>query len=80
LSDSWTEQGSTEHSQLQKIRSLLAGGLTAPPVGKVIAKITASYSGGNLSTLVYKDASDMTLFTLTFSWNSDGSWAGVVRS
>jgi hypothetical protein len=58
----------------------LLRGLTDPPTGKQIAKIIPSYSGGNLSTLTYKDASDAVLFTLTFSWNADGSWTGVTRS
>ncbi len=55
-------------------------GLTAPPPGRKVAKIGFSWYGdGSLQTLSFYDGADL-LFTLTFTWNPDGTLAEVVRS
>jgi hypothetical protein len=80
MSEPWMESGSTEHMQLQKIRSLLSGGLMAPPPGRNITKLAFTWNpDGSLGSLGVYEGADL-LFTLTFTWNPDGSLADVVRS
>jgi len=69
----------TEHLQLQYIRAALSD-LMAPPKDKKITKLAFTwYVGGSLETLKAYDGAEL-LFTLTFSWNADGTLKEVSRS
>jgi hypothetical protein len=74
------ESGSTEHMQLQKIRSLLFADLMRVPPGKQVSKHSFTWNvDGTLATLSAYDGAEL-LFTLAFSWNVDGSLKDVSRS
>jgi len=74
------EPGSTEHTQLQKIRSLLFADLMRVPLGKQISKHAFTWNvDGTLATLATYDGAEL-LFTLSFSWNVDGTLKEVSRS
>lgn len=74
------EPGSTEHTQLQKIRSTLLSEFMRAPLGKKITKMAFTWTaGGNVETLKCYDGSTL-LFTLTFDWNEDGTLKEVARS
>lgn len=80
-SEPWMESGSTEHMQLQKIRSGLFADLMRVPPGKQIARFDFTWRpDGTLETLKAYGAGDELLFTLTFSWNIDGTLQSVTRS
>ena len=74
------ESGSTEHTQLQKIRSLLSSDLMHVAPGKKITKHAFTWNpDGTLATLKAYDGETL-LFTLSFAWNPDGSLEEVSRS
>jgi hypothetical protein len=76
----WQEPGSTDHAQLQKIRSLLFADLMRVPPGKQISKNAFTWNGdGTLATLKAYDGAEL-LFTLTFSWNVAGTLSEVART
>jgi hypothetical protein len=55
-------------------------GLTAPPPGKKVTKLSFSWNAdGSLHVLSFFDGAEL-LFALTFGWNLDGSLAEVVRA
>jgi len=69
----------TEHLQLQYIRAALSG-IMAPPKDKKVTKVAFTWYGDKtLETLKAYDGGEL-LFTLTFTWNGDGTWKDVVRS
>jgi hypothetical protein len=68
----------TEHLQLQYIRAALSG-IMAPPKDKKITKFVATWAGGNMDTLKFYDGVEL-LFTLTFTWNGDGTFNQVART
>ena len=69
----------TEHLQLQYIRAALAN-IMAPPKDKKVTKYAFTWTaGGLLETLRAYDAADL-IFTLTFTWNVDGTLNQVARS
>jgi len=69
----------TEHLQLQYIRAALAG-IMAPPKDKKVTKYAFTWTvGGLLETLKAYDGAEL-LFTLTFTWNADGTLSTIVRS
>jgi len=81
MSEPWMESGSTEHMQLQKIRSGLFADIMRVAPGKQIEKLGFSWNvDGSVQTLKAYGAEDELLFTLTFTWNVDGSLKEVVRS
>lgn len=54
--------------------------LMAPPPGKKITKLAFTWTaGGNVETIKTYDGTEL-LFTLTFSWNVDGTLKEVARS
>ncbi len=80
MSDPLAEPGSTEHMQLQKIRSLLMSGLMSADPGQKITKLEFTYNADkNIETLVTKQGSQ-TLFTLTFAYNADKEVESITRS
>lgn len=48
MSEPWSESGSTEHMQLQKIRSLLFADLMRVPPSKQISKFAFSWNADGL--------------------------------
>jgi hypothetical protein len=76
----WMETESTEHTQLQKIRALLSSDLMHVDPGKKITKNAFTWTaGGNIETLKAYDGADL-LYTLTFTWNGDGTLQKVERT
>ena len=76
----WQEPGSTDHAQLQKIRSLLFADLMRVPPGKQVSKHCFAWNvDGSLASLGAYDGVEL-LFTLTFTWNVDGTLKDVSRS
>lgn len=54
--------------------------LMAIPPGKKITKLAGTWTiGGQIETIKAYDGAEL-LFTLTFTWNADGTWKDVVRS
>ena len=69
----------TEHLQLQYIRAALSD-IMAPPKDKKVTKYAFTWTaGGLLETLKAYDGAEL-LFTLTFSWNVEGTLKEVARS
>jgi len=69
----------TEHLQLQYIRAALSD-IMAPPKDKKVTKYAFTWTaGGLLETLKAYDGAEL-LFTLTFSWNVDGTLKEVART
>ena len=67
MSEPWMEGDSTEHEQLQKIRSLLTSSLMRVNPGQKITKLGFwEDSNGNLKYIKAYDGETL-LFTLTFS-------------
>jgi len=80
MTEPYMESGSTEHKQLQKIRSLLSANLTRLEPGQKITKQAFTWNpDGTLATLKMYDGETL-LFTLSFSWNPDGTLKEVARS
>jgi len=54
--------------------------LTAVPPNKKITKLAFTWTvGGSVETIKFYDVAEL-LFTLTFTWNADGTLKEVVRS
>jgi len=69
----------TEHLQLQYIRAALSD-IMAPPKDKKVTKVAFTwYADKTLETLKAYDGADL-LFTLTFTWNGDGTLNQVART
>jgi len=63
----------------EAIHSALSG-LMAPPPGKKITKVAFTwYADKTLETLKAYDGAEL-LFTLTFTWNGDGTLNQVART
>jgi len=59
---------------------LLKGALINPPTGKKITKNAFTWTAGGLvETIKYYDGAEL-LFTLTFTWNGDGTLKEVART
>lgn len=68
-------------SILSFIQSATFQGLTRVPPGKQVNEIKLTWNlNGTLATWTAQDADGNTLFTLTFTWNPDGTLYDVVRS
>jgi hypothetical protein len=69
----------TEHLQLQCIRAALSD-IMAPPKDKKVTKVAFTWYGDKtLETLKAYDGGEL-LFTLTFSWNAEGTLKEVART
>jgi hypothetical protein len=53
--------------------------LTAVPVGKLVSEKRFTWTNGILATVACYDGEEL-LYTLTFTWNPDGTLQKVVRS
>jgi len=82
MTEPYMESGSTEHKQLQKIRSLLSADLMRVSPGQKITKLGFwEDANGNLKYIKVYDGESL-LFTLTFSnagAASEESWS-ITRS
>jgi hypothetical protein len=63
----------------ESIHNAILSGLTSPPLGKKVTKIESTYSEGMISTIKFYQDIEL-LFTLTFTWNPDGTFQSVVRT
>jgi hypothetical protein len=64
----------------ESIHDAILSQLTSPPTGKRILKLASTVNpDGSLATLKYYDENNSLLFTLTFTWNSDGSFV-IIRT
>jgi hypothetical protein len=63
----------------ESIHNAILSGLTSAPLGKKVTKIEFTYSGGNISTIKFSQDTEL-LFTLTFTWNGDGTLQSITRS
>ncbi len=67
MAEPWMESGSTEHAQLQKIRSALLSEFLRAPLGHMITKLGFwEDSNGNLKYVKVYDGETL-LFTIEFS-------------
>jgi hypothetical protein len=65
----------------ESIHDAILSALTSAPSGKKIAKYAFTWiAGGNVDTIKAYDGGGALLFTLTFSWNPDGTLSEVSRS
>lgn len=63
----------------ESIHNAVLSGLAAAPLGKKVTKIEFTYSSGNIATVKFSSDTNL-LFTLTFTWNGDGTLASITRS
>jgi len=63
----------------ESIHNAILSGLASAPLGKKVTRIEFTYSSGVLSSIVFYQDTQL-LFTLTFTWNADGSLASISRS
>ena len=63
----------------ESIHNAILSGLANAPLGKKVTRIEFTYSSGVLSSIVFYQDTQL-LFTLTFTWNADGSLASISRS
>jgi hypothetical protein len=63
----------------ESIHNAILSGLTSAPLGKKVTKIQGTYSGGMLETIKFYQDTEL-LFTLTFTWNADGTFQSVIRT
>jgi len=61
------------------IHDAVRSGIASAPEGKNVRSIDLSYSGPDLTNLVYKDEGGNALFTLTLTW-SGGNLTRIERS
>lgn len=61
------------------IHDAILSGLTAVPEGKKITKQAFTYANGTVETIRFYDGAEL-LFTLTFTWNADGTLKEIERS
>jgi hypothetical protein len=75
-----TEVAYGQYSEAYRAIHSALSGLMAPPPGKKITKLGFTWTaGGNVETIKAYDGVDL-LFTLTFTWNDDGTLAQVERT
>ena len=64
----------------ESIHDAILSTLTSAPIGKKITKLESTWLPGPiLETIKFYDDSEL-LFTLTFSWNPDGTFQSVART
>ncbi len=79
MSDLWTVPYGRYEEAFKAIHSALSQ-IAAPPSGKRITKLAFAWNlGKTLATLEAYDGETL-LFTLSFSWNADGTLKEVSRS
>jgi hypothetical protein len=74
-----TEVAYGQYSEAYRAIHSALSGLMAPPPGKKITKLAFTWNADTVATIKAYDGADL-LFTLTFTWNDDGTLAQVERT